>query len=313
MLNDNAGIVDDTIITKLSPTEFCVVSNAGTRQRVCEYIDEALKTFKSKFKLANDAILWRVHQSSTLLALQGPLAAEILQSMSPTLSTSTDPFDLSTLSFGQCRLLRFPLPTPVTALTWRTGYTGEDGFELLIEPEPSNQSAGETFARAILAAGTPSRLRLAGLGARDALRLEAGLCLHGADISEAVTPLAASLAWIIPKPRRRAVGGSNRFRGDGVLYGENAVKTAVKRVGIALKGGAAARHGAKVLSGGREVGVVTSGGPSPVLGRPIAMASVERGVKVGEEVAVMVRGKERVGEVVKMPFVPTKYYKAPGS
>jgi aminomethyltransferase len=299
--------VDDAIITKLNQDDFCVVSNAGTRQRVCEYIDQELAAFKSKHQLADDAVSWSLQQSCTLLAVQGPLAAEILQSMSPSLSATADPFDLSTVSFGQCRLLHFPsVPAPV--LAWRTGYTGEDGFELLVEPSSSSPSAGTALARALLEAGGPARVRLAGLGARDALRLEAGLCLHGADIDEGVTPLAASLAWIVPKRRRRADAG---FKGAGALYGEGAAAPGTKRAGVVLRGGAAARHGAKVLRGGREVGVVTSGGPSPVLGRPIAMASIEKGVKVGEEVAVVVRGKERAGEVVKMPFVPTKYYKAP--
>ena len=210
MLNDNAGIVDDTIITKLSQDEFCVVSNAGTRQRVCEYIDQELAAFKSNHQLADDAISWHVLQSCTLLAVQGPLAADIMQSLSPTSSaTSTEPFDFSTLSFGQCRLLHFPsLPAPVPALTWRTGYTGEDGFELLVEPSSSSRPPpGAALARAILEAGGPSRIRLAGLGARDALRLEAGLCLHGADVDEGVTPPAASLAWIVPRARG---GGGGR-------------------------------------------------------------------------------------------------------
>jgi aminomethyltransferase len=314
MLNDDAGIVDDTIVTKLSQDEFVVVSNAGTRERVVEYIDQELKAFKSKHRLSEDAISWNVQQSCSLLAVQGPLAVEILQSMSPTSASTSEPFDFSTLSFGQSHRLHFPsTPSPhptVSALAWRTGYTGEDGFELLVEPSATaaSPSPGAALARAILTAGTPARIRLAGLGARDALRLEAGLCLHGADIDEAVTPLAASLAWIVPRARRRAAAG---FKGAGALYGEGARAPAAKRVGVVLRGGAAARHGAPVVSAGRQVGVVTSGAPSPVLGRPIAMASVERGVKVGDEVAVVVRGKERAGEVVKMPFVPTRYYKAP--
>jgi aminomethyltransferase len=315
-LNDQAGIVDDTIITNItetspaSPPTFHVVTNAANHDNNVAYFTEEL----AKFKKNNPDVVvdWEVIPNTGLIALQGPKAATILQSLNPT--SKDGKFDLSTLTFSHSAWLSLHdsngseiLPHPV--LVSRTGYTGEDGFEISIpNPDPSSD-VNPTLVLTEKLLSSPD-CKLAGLAARDALRLEAGLCLHGTDIDAATTPLEAGLVWIIPKSRRSPDAG---FNGAATLYGDDAKPIARKRVGIMLDGKVVARHGSTVKSAtGEEVGEVTSGGPSPCMdSKPIAMAMVKRkdGPKINEEVKLVVRGKERIGKVVKMPFVATKYYK----
>jgi glycine cleavage system T protein (aminomethyltransferase) len=243
-----------------------------------------------------------------MVAVQGPLAVTILQSLQP--MHNSVPYDLSDLTFGHSRWLTFrdaqENVTPAILVS-RTGYTGEDGFELSIpHPEPS-ENATERMTQYLLQAGS-DKIKLAGLGARDVLRLEAGLCLYGNDLNEDTTPVQGSIAWIIPKTRRTGDAG---FKGANVLYGPEAQKAGRKRVGLKMEQQTVARHGMRVLNAddSQQLGSITSGAPSPHLKTPIAMASVKSEVKVGDSVAVEIRNKLRKAEVVKMPFVPTKYYK----
>ena len=255
-------------------------------------------------------IEWQVLRNWGLIALQGPLSVQILQE---SVATPED-IDLNSLYFGQCAQVSFKLPSgeksePV--LISRGGYTGEDGFEVSLPPDVT-----VPFTESILKIGGEERLRLAGLGARDSLRLEAGMCLYGHDLDDTTTPVEAGLSWVISKDRRTSGG----FHGDETILqqlkmpknGGTGVQR--RRVGLIIQG-APAREGAEIVAemadGQQEViGKVTSGCPSPTLGKNIAMGYVKSGYhKTGTEVGVLVRGKRRKAEVVKMPFVASKYWK----
>ena len=168
-------------------------------------------------------------------------------------------------------------------------------------------------AKALLDAGGRDRIRPAGLGARDSLRLEAGMCLYGHDLSEDTTPVEAGLSWVIGRDRR---SGESNFHGSHVLLKQLKPKregggTLKKRVGLIVEG-VPAREGAQIRTRDdqRAIGKVTSGGPSPTLGKNIAMGYVETGFnQAGTELQVRIRGKSRNAQVVKMPFLPSRYWK----
>lgn len=299
------GIVDDTIITRLAPELFYVVTNAGCREKDLQYLAEELEAFK---KAGGDTVEWTVMEDWGLVALQGPLGEEIL---SEALQEPAEA-NLKEFYFGESKFLKLRLPGGEVSsplLVSRGGYTGEDGFEISIPP-----SEAAAVTKALLETGRPDRLQLAGLGARDSLRLEAGMCLYGHDLNDDVTPVQASLSWIIGK-NRRAEGG---FHGSDVILSQLTPKSkggsgvSKRRVGFIVEG-APAREGAEIISSeGKTIGAITSGCPSPSLGKNIAMGYVEDGFhKSGTAVEVLVRGKKRKAEVTKMPFVPSKYWKAP--
>lgn len=226
--------------------------------------------------------------------------------------------DLKALYFGQCREAPIPgLPgmnevqaaaaktSPI--LLSRGGYTGEDGFEISTPP-----ALTVAFTNHLLSTAGKDRLRLAGLGARDSLRLEAGMCLYGHDLDDNTTPVEAGLSWVVHKDRR-ATGG---FHGaETILQQLRPAKEGGgverRRVGLLVEG-APAREGAVIVTPdeGSVVGRVTSGCPSPTLGKNIAMGYVKSGMhKAGTEVGVVVRGKRRKAALVKMPFLRTRYWK----
>ncbi|KAK7744877.1 Aminomethyltransferase, mitochondrial [Cytospora paraplurivora] len=299
------GIVDDTVITKLAEDLFYVVTNAACRDKDDAYLAEQLASFQGK------EVRHVKHDERGLIALQGPLSAEILTSF----LAEPDEVDLSALYFGSSTSAKLRLPggagqpATSTVLISRGGYTGEDGFELSI-PSPDETVA---VTEALLAGAGPERLQLAGLGARDSLRLEAGLCLYGHDLDDTTTPVEGALSWIIPKERRGADAG---YHGAEVISkqlvprskGGSGVQR--RRIGLVVEG-APAREGAEVVSKeGESLGKVTSGCPSPTLGKNIAMAYVKDGFhKSGTELDVIIRGKSRKATVTKMPFAPTKYWK----
>jgi aminomethyltransferase len=187
----------------------------------------------------------------------------------------------------------------VNCYATRSGYTGEDGFEISV---PSASAAA--FTRALL---NEPEVKPIGLGARDSLRLEAGLCLYGSDITEKTTPVEAGLSWAIAE-RRRKEGG---FPGDAVLQKQWAGGVARKRVGILPEGKAPARAHTEIANDeGREIGEVTSGGFSPSLGKPIAMGYVATAsAGIGSAVNLMVRGKALAARTAKMPFVQHRYHR----
>ncbi|CAN0543400.1 unnamed protein product, partial [Laminaria digitata] len=222
-----------------------------------------------------------------LIALQGPAAAAVLARHAP--GSETMPF---------MSALPFEIDGSRLAVT-RSGYTGEDGYEISIP------SADAVRITELLLADAD--VELAGLGARDSLRLEAGLCLYGHDIDVTTTPVEAGLTWSIGK-RRRAEGG---FPGADIIQRQIVDGTARKRVGILPDGRAPAREGTEITDAdGAVIGAVTSGGFGPTAGGPIAMGYVDSGQAVKETpVNLVVRGKPRPGRIAAMPFVPNRYYR----
>jgi aminomethyltransferase len=297
---ETGGIVDDTIITRL-PSKFYVVTNAGCREKDLAYLQSELDLFKQNS--SNEPVEWKVLENQGLIALQGPKAAEVLSRVLDEQCAK----ELETLYFGQSTHATIK-GTDAEVLVSRGGYTGEDGFEISIPPYATE--AVTTY----LLDSAKEELRLAGLGARDTLRLEAGMCLYGHDLDDTTTPVEAALSWIIGKDRR-ANGG---FHGDSVILQQLKKKSegggvSRRRVGLVVEG-APAREGAQILNEeGEEIGKITSGCPSPTLKKNIAMGYVKDGMhKSGTEVEVLVRGKKRKAVVTKMPFVPSKYFKPRG-
>ncbi|KAK3394567.1 hypothetical protein B0H63DRAFT_387953 [Podospora didyma] len=302
--DESGGIVDDTIITRLTDTEFYVVTNAACREKDDKYLEAELEKWNSD--KSNGFVKQTQANGYGLVALQGPEAESIL---TEALASPGD--GLKNLYFGQSvyQELRLPNGKPSTPLLIsRGGYTGEDGFEISI-PGPDVIPIMET----LLASG-PEKVQLAGLGARDSLRLEAGMCLYGHDLDDSTTPVEAALSWIIPKERRSADAG---YYGADIIAKQLVPKSKGgsgvlrRRVGLLVEG-APAREGAEIVSrdGGAKLGAVTSGCPSPTLGKNIAMGYIQEGFhKSGTEVDVLVRGRPRKAVVTKMPFVPTKYWK----
>lgn len=297
------GIVDDCVVTRVGEDEFYIVTNGACLEKDCAYFDDQLGKFGGD-------VQWNTIDNSGLVALQGPKSAEIMKEI-----LATD-INLNEVYFGQAfwadlKLANGDKTHPV--LISRAGYTGEDGFELSFQGDKYPAWESTTPAvEAMLKAGNGT-VQLAGLGARDSLRLEAGMCLYGHDLDDTTTPVEAGLSWIIP-PNRRKNGG---FHGEEVIIpsltprSKGGAGVARRRVGLTISA-APAREGAEIQTQGESIGVVTSGMPSPTLGTNIAMAYVKDGShKQGTELDVMVRGKKRAGTVTKMPFVPTRLVRKP--
>ncbi|XP_018046870.1 PREDICTED: aminomethyltransferase, mitochondrial [Atta colombica] len=285
--NDKGGILDDLIITKDDEDKYFVISNAGRREEDSRLLLERQDDFKKVGKDVYIDFLDPLEQG--LIALQGPTAEMVLQSLVK--------IDLRSLKFMNS------VKTEVSGSRIRIsrcGYTGEDGFEISV---PANDAIN--LVERILE--IPD-VKLAGLGARDSLRLEAGLCLYGHDINEDTTPIEAALTWLVAKRRRVEAN----FPGAQRILSQIKTGTTKKRVGLLLGQGPPAREGAPILTPeGERVGSVTSGGPSPTLGRPIAMGYMPPDLaQYGGGILVEVRGKTYKGTVTRMPFVKTKYYTA---
>jgi aminomethyltransferase len=281
LLTHTGGIVDDLMITRMPDRgggeALFLVVNAGCKDNDFDLIAESL---------AGSADLKR-EDDRALLAIQGPRAAECLAHLVP-----------------DCAAMAFMSAVETTwegagIIVSRCGYTGEDGFEVSIEG-----SHAERLARALLAM---EEVAPVGLGARDSLRLEAGLCLYGHDIDLTTSPVEADLAWSISK-RRRQEGG---FVGAEVVQRQLADGPERLRVGIVPEGRAPAREGTEVLSrDGTVIGTITSGGFGPTVDGPIAMGYVRADLAgVGTPVDLMVRGTPRPARIAAMPFVPQRYYR----
>jgi aminomethyltransferase len=306
------GIIDDTVITRRTDDTLYFVTNAGRREEDLTFLEAEITAYKAAH--GAESLTWSILEDHALIALQGPLSAHTLQSY---IHGSGPESDLSTLYFGNCRSLHLTLPdgtkTPHPLLISRTGYTGEDGFEISI-PTKDAPSLPETVTNLLLS--DKDTVRLAGLAARDSLRLEAGMCLYGHDISTAQTPPAASLGWVVGKDRRDPATAN--FNGASAILPQLAspAKTlSQRRVGFTVEKGSPAREGAVIVDLNDEtrtpVGVITSGLPSPTLGGTnIAMGYVKTGLhKKGTEVGVLVRNKVRKASVVGMPWVESKFYR----
>lgn len=276
LLNDEGGVKDDFMLARLAgEADLYLVVNASMKDSDFAYISERLK----------GELTLTPRPDRALLALQGPLAGKVLEKLSP---------GIDSLSF--MRVTRAKV-AGIDAIVGRTGYTGEDGFEISIDAKDA-----ETVARALLA--DPDVLPI-GLGARDSLRLEAGLCLYGHDIDETTDPAEADLVWAIGKRRKTELG----FLAAEKIMGRVLNGTARKRVGIRPDGRAPARDGTEIADKtGRIIGHVTSGGFSPSLNAPIAMGYVETEFAAdGTEIDLMVRGKALPARIAPMPFVPHRY------
>ncbi|KAF0853114.1 mitochondrial glycine cleavage system T-protein aminomethyl transferase GcsT [Andalucia godoyi] len=289
---DNAGILDDTIITKRADVIEMVV-NAGCKVQDIAHIKEQVSKFKGDVQL-------EVREGQSLVALQGPFAHRYLK---PILESATGAPALEKVSFLQSFITTIPrLDKNARITVSRLGYTGEDGFEISVPDKFVNQ-----FCQMLLDAklqDTSAKVEWAGLGARDVLRLEAGLCLMGHDMNPEINPWEANLGWLIGKRRRQEKG----FLGDAVLFGEQAQPKQI-RVGLVVDG-MPAREGAVILGEGN--GKITSGCPSPCAKLNIAMGYVDTKQAVaGTKLKVQVRNKELDAVVTEMPFVPTRYYRAP--
>jgi len=281
--NDKGGVIDDAIIANAGNYLHLVV-NGACKEKDINHMRKHLTASKL------DASL-EVLENATLIALQGPKAAEALKSLKVKIDLDKMPFmtgkDNVEIAGVNCRVTR-------------CGYTGEDGFEISCEKN------GPKVFDALLA---QQYVHPCGLGARDSLRLEAGLCLYGHELDETILPVEASLAWVVNKNRR--TGSRANFLGAtqvlAQLSKENAPKR--KRVGFFVNG-APAREGTVVFSEGKEVGVITSGTFSPSLNKPIAMGYVSSNLSAnGTKLTAQVRGKDVPIVVEKMPFVPSHYFK----
>jgi len=264
------------------------VINAGCVPKDMKHLNERLQEFQTS---GGDASIEFVSATHSLIALQGPKAEAILDKISPTAGVTNLKFMNSV----------YAKVDGIPCLITRCGYTGEDGFEISV---PHAQVAN-LWQRLTTLGATP-----AGLGARDSLRLEAGLCLYGNDISETTTPIEANLAWVMgPKGSRRRLEGG--FLGAHVILDQlaNPEKVTRKRVGFAVSKGAPARAHTPILDAdGKKIGEVTSGTFGPSTQSNVAMGYIAAShAKTGTAVQVDVRGKVRPAVVAAMPFAPHGY------
>ena len=266
MLNENGGIIDDLIVYFLEDNHYRIVSNAGTREKVSQWLNQSSDNFDVQITPSND---------QSIIAFQGPEARGLLSQVLDQVADKID--DLQSFHSFQWHDLFIAC----------TGYTGEDGFEIII-PSASVISFWEQLIRA--------GAKPVGLGARDSLRLEAGMNLYGTDMDEETTPLETGLTWTVAwQPEDR------EFIGRAAL--ENQKKTGIsrKQVGLLLGEKGIFRAHQQIFIGDRQVGEITSGGFSPTLGKSIALACVESAVK--GEVEVQIRKKRLPAVIVQPPFI----------
>ena len=273
LTNKKGGLIDDLIIYKLGINFYLIICNAAR-------IDEDLN-WMVRNKKGLDVKIDNQSHNYSLLAVQGPKADALLRTMG--LDTLQESFSIKPASICGKKLL-----------ISRTGYTGEDGYELLVENEFSEELWDE-----ILDYGKDFGIKPIGLGARDTLRLEAGLHLYGNDLNENITPIEAGLSWSVPKDKKED------YNGKDVIMSQIANGVTKRLIGLKMLDKSIARHEYEVYKNGEKVGVVTSGGISPVLGANIAMAYVknDKDICIGSVVQVMIREKLHNAEVVKRPFV----------
>lgn len=279
LLNSDGGIIDDVMVVRpaeLSQSGHLVlVVNAARKIADFQYLAARLPL----------GVQLSLRPDNALIALQGPASLAVLELAFP---------NAGSLAFMASRMMNLD---GADCRVTRSGYTGEDGFEIAM----ASDKVGDLWLRLL----ADERVKPIGLGARDSLRLEAGLCLYGHDIDETTSPIEAGLAWSIQK-RRRVEGG---FPGTGRILRELRDGPSRVRVGIRPDGRAPAREGTQILStAGEPVGRITSGGFGPSLDAPIAMGYVNADqADPGQELLLVVRGKPLPAHVVRLPFVPHNY------
>lgn len=276
LTNDQGGIIDDLMVIQ-GGYYLVLVVNASRK-------DEDFAHIRAHLEPDFELEIW---DNRALIALQGPMAATVLARMAPASRHMTF------MSMENLKL------DDVRCGVTRSGYTGEDGFEITVPAEDA-----EELCEGLLA---EPEVSLAGLGARDTLRLEAGLCLYGNDIDETTTPVEAGLAWTI-NPRRREDGG---FPGADIILRQLAEGPTRRRVGIRVNGKTIARAGSPITDdSGKPLGTLTSGGFGPSADGPIGMGYIDVSHAAADTALnVVVRNKPVPARVVKMPFVPHRYVK----
>ncbi len=269
--NDSGGVLDDVLVYRL-PDCYMLVVNASNRTKIVDWIGQHISRFTGDFE---DQTL-----THAMIAVQGPKAVEILAALGADTAAEHRYYSASNMTVAG-----------IDALVSRTGYTGEDGFELIV---PSD--AGMRLWEQLLEVGQPYGVQACGLGCRDTLRLEAAMPLYGHELNEDTDPLTAGLDFAVKLE-------AANFIGKAALAKFAESPTGKVRVGLELEGKRIAREGAGIVSGDRFVGEVTSGTFSPTLQKSIAMGYVEQELSAtGTEVEVDIRGKQHAARVVNLPF-----------
>lgn len=282
LTNDQGGILDDLIITRWAEDEFFLVVNAGCKHEDIAHLQKHLSGFEIEYL-----------EQRALLALQGPQARSIIDQIFP---AATELRFMSSC-WSSLAVDGEPVPCFITC----SGYTGEDGYEISVPADYAQNLSEQLLAF--------DSVEAIGLGARDSLRLEVGLCLYGHDMNETTTPVEAGLSWSI-SPARRADGPrAGGFPGAAIILEQIASGVSKKRVGLKIEGRAPVREGAELVDElGTVIGHVTSGGFGPTLGGPVAMGYVNiEHSAIGSHIGVLLRGKTLPVEVIKMPFVAQNY------
>ena len=280
--NEQGGILDDLMVANLGNDTLFLVVNAACKEQDLAHLRQ---------HLGDRCEIEPLFESRALLALQGPDAVNVLARLAP------DVAKMTFMQFAPVKLMG------ADCYVSRSGYTGEDGFEISVPREQA-----EALARHLL---DQPEVKAIGLGARDSLRLEAGLCLYGHDMNEATTPIEASLLWAISKARRADGPRAGGFPGAETIFAQQQVGVARKRVGLLPQERTPVREGAEIVDAeGTVIGQVCSGGFGPTLGAPLAMGYLDfNHTPVDSEVWAIVRGKRVAMKVSKMPFVPQRYYR----
>ncbi|MBL4259599.1 glycine cleavage system aminomethyltransferase GcvT [Vibrio fluvialis] len=279
--NEQGGILDDLMVANLGDHLFVVV-NAACKEQDINHLQAHLPS----------GVELEIIDDRALLALQGPKAAEVLARLQPAVA------DMLFMDIQQVQI------DGIDCIVSRSGYTGEDGYEISM---PADKA--EALARTLTAF---EEVEWIGLGARDSLRLECGLCLYGHDLDETTTPVEASLLWAIQPVRRTGGAREGGFPGADIILSQIATKdVSRKRVGLVGQTKAPVREGTELFDAeGAKIGIVTSGTAGPTAGIPVSMAYVRADLSaIGTEVFAEVRGKMLPMLVEKMPFVPQRYYR----
>lgn len=277
LTNRSGGVVDDCIITNAGAAGWFIVINAARKTADLALLRRALQAVQVEMTELRE---------HALLAVQGPAAAQVVGNLFPAAGELAFMHSAQMeTAFGLCRISR-------------CGYTGEDGFEISL---PAAQAT--PLAEALLADGV---CKPAGLGARDSLRIEAGLCLYGNELSEDISPIEANLLWTIPKSRRHAQAN---YPGAAHLAAQISDGAPRRLVGLLPQGKTPVRRGAILMHNGETVGSVSSGVHSPTLSAPIALALVQRNVPADAELTADVRGRALPCTQTTLPFVPHRYHR----
>lgn len=270
MCHPDGGTIDDLLVYKRGPEDFLLCVNAANTAKDFQWIEEQASSF--------DCAVKNVSDDYALLALQGPKAVQILSKLT---STPLDKLKYYTFTEGEV--------AGASAIISRTGYTGEDGFELYLPPQEA-----ERIAEELLVAGAPEEIQPAGLGARDSLRLEAGFPLYGHELSDTISPIQAGLGWTVRFEKEKFIGREplHEQKEKGVDKKIVFFRTGSRRI---------VRADSAVLAGSEEAGVVVSGTLSPVLNEAIGAALLSTAAD-SSALSVSIRGKDQAIELVKPPF-----------